>query len=146
MRQDEYWMLLAICEAKKGLRKGEIPVGVVIVKDDRIIAKEHNQTSKNPVFHAEMLAILKSKPEDLVGSSVYITMEPCIMCSGALVLSRVKEIIFSVENEKFGGAYSLYQIPLDSRLNHTIIIRKGPYEDEIRSLLSRYFLGKRRRG
>lgn len=146
MDKDEFWMYLAICEAKKALRKGEIPVGAVIVKENKLISKAHNLTSKNPIFHAEILAMLKADIEDLRGSSIYVTVEPCVMCSGALVLAKVKEVIFSIANEKFGGAYTLYQIPLDTRLNHRVMVRKGPFGERVKALMEHYFEKKRLKG
>jgi len=136
-------MGLAICEAKKAYRKGEIPVGAVLVKGDRLISKAHNLTSKNPLFHAEILAILKADPEEVRDSTLYSTLEPCIMCSGALVLAKIREVVFAVPNEKFGGAYSLYQIPLDSRLNHRVIVRRGPFGDKVEKILRQFFEGRR---
>jgi Cytosine/adenosine deaminases len=140
---DELWMGLAICEAKKAYRKGEIPVGAVLVKGDRLISKAHNLTSKNPLFHAEILAIQKADPEEVRDSTLYSTLEPCIMCSGALVLAKIREVVFAVPNEKFGGAYSLYQIPLDSRLNHRVIVRRGPFGDKVEKILRQFFEGRR---
>ena len=140
---DELWMGLAICEAKKAYRKGEIPVGAVLVKGDRLISKAHNLTSKNPLFHAEILAILRADPEEVRDSTLYSTLEPCIMCSGALVLAKIREVVFAVPNEKFGGAYSLYQIPLDSRLNHRVIVRRGPFGDKVEKILRQFFEGRR---
>jgi len=136
-------MGLAICEAKKAYRKGEIPVGAVLVKGDRLISKAHNLTSKNPLFHAEILAIQKADPEEVRDSTLYSTLEPCIMCSGALVLAKIREVVFAVPNEKFGGAYSLYQIPLDSRLNHRVIVRRGPFGDKVEKILRQFFEGRR---
>jgi len=136
-------MGLAICEAKKAYRKGEIPVGAVLVKGDRLISKAHNLTSKNPLFHAEILAILRADPEEVRDSTLYSTLEPCIMCSGALVLAKIREVVFAVPNEKFGGAYSLYQIPLDSRLNHRVIVRRGPFGDKVEKILRQFFEGRR---
>ncbi|MEO0139649.1 MAG: nucleoside deaminase [candidate division WOR-3 bacterium] len=146
MGKDEFWMSLAICESEKALRKGEVPVGAVIVKGDRLVSKAHNLTSKNPLFHAEILAMLKADTKDLRDSSVYVTVEPCIMCSGALVLAKVKEVIFSIPNEKFGGTYTLYQIPLDTRLNHRVVVRKGPFGERVKTLMEEYFGKKRLKG
>jgi len=140
---DEFWMGLAICEAERAFRKGEVPVGAVLVKGDRLISKAHNLTSKNPLFHAEILAMLKADPEDVRDSTLYVTLEPCVMCSGAIVLARIREIVFSVPNEKFGGTHSLYQIPLDLRLNHRVIVRRGPFGDKVEKLLRKFFEGKR---
>ncbi len=136
-------MEVAVCEAEKALKRGEVPVGAVIVKDGKMISRAHNLTSLNPLFHAEILAMLKLKPEDLKGSTLYITMEPCVMCSGALVIAKVKEVVFSVYNDKFGGTYTLYQIPLDLRLNHQVRVRKAKFDGKVKRLLEKYFEGKR---
>lgn len=143
MGKDEFWMSLALCEAKKALYKGEVPVGAVIVKDEKLISRAHNLTSKNPLFHAEILAMLRADISSLMGSVVYVTVEPCIMCSGALVLAKVKEVVFSIPNEKFGGTYTLYQIPLDTRLNHRVDVRMGPFGENAKALMEEYFRKKR---
>ena len=136
-------MTLAICEAERAFRKGEIPVGAVIVKEDRLISKAYNLTSKNPLFHAEILAMLSADPEELRGSTLYVTLEPCVMCSGALILAKIKEVVFSLPNERFGGTYSLYQIPLDTRLNHTVMVRRGPFGNRVEELMRKFFEEKR---
>jgi len=125
--------------AKRGLREGEVPVGAVLVKDGKLLAAAHNRTGKHPLYHAELLTMLSVSPYDLKGATLYVTLEPCIMCSGALVLARLKEVVFALENDRFGGTYSLYQIPLDLRLNHRLRVRKGPFTLEVLALMKRYF-------
>jgi len=137
-KEDLFWMSVALCEARAALREGEVPVGAVIVKDGVLLARAHNRTGKHPLYHAEVLAMMGLKDEDLRGATLYVTMEPCVMCSGAAVLSRIGEIVFAVENPRFGGTTSLYQIPLDLRLNHRVKVRKVPMEGAA-SLLRRYF-------
>jgi tRNA(adenine34) deaminase len=132
-------MALALCEARKALREGEVPVGAVIVKDGELLSKAYNRTGKHPLYHAELLAMMEVSPEELEGATLYVTMEPCVMCSGAVVLGKLKEVIFAVENPRFGGTYSLYQIPLDSRLVHRVKVRKVPPSIEVVSLLRRFF-------
>ncbi len=131
-------MSVALCEARAAMREGEVPVGAVVVKDGVLLAKAHNRTGEHPLFHAEILAMMDLKAEELRGATLYVTMEPCVMCSGAAVLSRVGEIVYAVENPRFGGTASLYQIPLDLRLNHRVKVRKVPAEGVV-SLLREYF-------
>ena len=131
-------MSVALCEARAAMREGEVPVGAVIVKDGKILAKAHNRTGKHPLYHAELLAMMSLRTEDLRGATLYVTMEPCVMCSSAAVLARIGEIVFAVENPRFGGTTSLYQIPLDLRLNHRVRVRKVPMKGVV-SLLRRYF-------
>jgi len=132
-------MALAVCEARRALSEGEVPVGAVLVKGGRLISKAHNRTGAHPLHHAEILAMLSVHPDEVEGATLYVTMEPCVMCSGAAVLARLREIVFAVENPKFGGTYSLYQIPLDDRLNHRLRVRRGPLAHEVRRLLREYF-------
>ncbi len=136
---DLFWMALAVCEARKAVREGEVPVGAVLVKDGRLLAKAHNRTGEHPLYHAEILALGEVAPEELEGATLYVTMEPCVMCSGAVVLARLKEVVFAVENPRFGGTYSLYQIPLDTRLVHRVNVRKLGDVGGITALLRRYF-------
>lgn len=143
------FMSFALDEARKALSEGEVPVGCVIVLDGEIIARAHNRTValSDPTAHAEILALREAGARigdwRLAGASVYVTSEPCVMCSGALILARVKEIVYALEDEKFGGAVSLYEIPSDPRLNHRLRVVKGPLGDEVRELLREFFRGKR---
>ncbi len=138
----------ALEEAKKALEKDEVPVGCVIVKDNRIIARAHNlvETMKDATAHAEILAIREASRKlgewRLVGCSVYVTLEPCIMCSYALVLSRVKEVVFSALDERHGGVMSLYNLLDDPRLNHRVRWIYEPME-ECSKLLKDFFRSRR---
>lgn len=143
------FMSLALDEARKALAEGEVPVGCVIVLDGGVIARAHNRTValSDPTAHAEILALREASEKlgdwRLSGSSVYVTSEPCVMCSGALVLARVNEVIYALEDEKFGGSVSLYEIPADPRLNHRLRVVKGPLGDEVRELLREFFRDRR---
>lgn len=143
MKEDRFWMALALCEARRSLMEGEVPVGAVLVKDGELLAKSHNTTGVHPLNHAEILAMLSVSPAQLRGAVLYVTMEPCVMCSGAIVLARIDEVVFALENPRFGGSYSLYQIPLDNRLVHRVKVRKGPFGDEVKGMLEEYFSKRR---
>ncbi len=141
-------MSLALDEARKALSEREVPVGCVIVLDDQVVASAHNRTESlsDPTAHAEILALREAAARlgdwRLGGVSVYVTVEPCVMCAGALVLARVKEVFYALEDEKF-GAMSLYALASDPRLNHRFSLIKGPLGDEVRALLAEFFRGKR---
>jgi len=144
-KDDYYFMQEALKEAYKAFEEGEVPVGCVIVYNDKIIGRGHNQTErlKDPTAHAEIIAIGAASQYlgnwRLNGARMYVTVEPCIMCAGAAVLARLDEIIYAVEDPKFGGSTSLYQIPQDKRLNHNIRVRKGPLEKEAKNLMQNFF-------
>ncbi len=135
----------ALEEAKKAYKKGEIPVGAVVVINDRIIAKAHNQkeTTFDPTAHAEILALRQASERigswRLKDAVLYVTKEPCIMCAGAIVNARIKRVVFGCEDPKGGGVVSLYRILQDSRLNHKVEIKKGILERECRHILKEFF-------
>lgn len=145
MERDEFYMREAIKEAKKAFEEGEVPIGAIIVRRGRIIGRGHNRVESlnDPTAHAEIIAITAAtqflKNWRLNECTMYVTVEPCIMCSGAIVLSRLKEVVYALPDPKFGGCESLYRIPEDSRLNHKVIVRRGPFEDEVRSLMREFF-------
>lgn len=130
---------------KKALRLNEIPVCAVIVDENNsIISKAINRTKMDVLGHAEIRAIKKAsrklKSRYLYNYKIYVNLEPCIMCAFACVLSRISEIVYVLRDEKFGGIYSLYQIPSDIRLNHRITVRRVPYfEEEFRKLLRQFY-------
>lgn len=144
-------MYEALKEARKALEEGEIPVGAIIVREGRIIGRGHNKVErlKDPTAHAEMIAISDAAKNlgnwRLNDSTIYVTLEPCIMCCGALVLARINDIVYGMEDPKFGGAVSLFEIPEDPRLNHQARVRKGPCGEEARELIKTFFR-KRRKG
>jgi len=143
--EDLKFMTEALSEAVKAFEEGEIPVGAVIVKDGEILARGHNRVEslKDPTAHAEIIAIREATKRvenwRLLDTTMYVTLEPCVMCAGASVLARIKEIVYGVEDEKFGGTVSLYQIPMDGRTNHQVLVRKGPLGEEIKDLMQRFF-------
>ncbi len=151
MSKDEIYMKEALKEALKAQEKEEVPVGCVIVHKDRIIARAHNQveTLKDPTAHAEMIAITQAaaslKSKWLQGATVYVTIEPCIMCAGALILARIKQLVFGAKDPKTGACGSVFDIPKEKNLNHRFKIKSGIMEQDCASLLSEFFKKKRRR-
>ncbi len=147
MRREYEYLDIAIEEARKAFEKGEFPVGAVLVDGEgNVIARGHNlvYTTMDPTAHAEIVAIREAARRlnnyQLNGIRMYVTLEPCIMCAGAIVLSRIEELVYVIHEPKFGGVYSLYQIPTDIRLNHTVRVRQMDYRrDEILQMMRDYF-------
>lgn len=143
------WMRLAIKEAERAYEEGEVPVGAVIVKNNVLIGRGHNQVERlrDPTAHAEILAISAAcetlGEKYLKGCSLYVTLEPCPMCAGALVWSKLSSLVFGSFDEKAGACSSLYSIPSDQRLNHQIDILSGVEADITSDLLRRFFLERR---
>tara|TARA_B100000809_G_C14702390_1_gene374665 strand:+ start:91 stop:543 length:453 start_codon:yes stop_codon:yes gene_type:complete len=139
------WMKIALKEAKIALSNKELPIGAVIVKDNKIIAKGYNQVEllKDATAHAEMLAITSAsnslKNWRLIDCDIYITLEPCCMCSGAIIKSRIRNVFFGAYNKSEGCATSLYNICNDPRLNHQCGIKGGILEGESSYLLHSFF-------
>jgi tRNA(adenine34) deaminase len=146
---DDFFMKEALREAQKAYEKGEVPVGAVAVYKNQIIGRGHNQTEQlqDPTAHAEILAITAAANAlsswRLNDVEMYTTIEPCTMCAGALVLARVKRIIFGARDEKFGGCGSVFNIVSEKRLNHQIEITAGVMENEAASLMISFFKKKR---
>lgn len=136
-------------EAGKAYDEGEVPVGAVAVWEDRVIGRGHNQTEtlQDPTAHAEILAITAAanflSSWRLEGVSLYVTLEPCSMCAGAIVNSRIKTLIFGAFDPKRGACGSLYNIVQDDRLNHRVQLVSGVLADESSELLRQFFRGLR---
>ena len=145
------FMRLALTEAKKAQKAGEVPVGAVIVKDNKIVSKGHNLCiSKNdPTAHAEIVALRKAakklKNYRLSGCSVYVTIEPCAMCAGALVNARVKEIFFGAYDKKAGACKSVFKIANNKKLNHRIEFKSGILKNECADIIKKFFEKKRKK-
>lgn len=135
----------ALKEAEKAYEKGEIPVGALIVVQNEIISRAHNikETTFDPTAHAEILAIREAArilgAWRLTDATLYVTKEPCIMCSGAIVNSRIKRLVYGCNDSKGGGVVSLYNILNDKRLNHQVEITNGILEEECRAILKKFF-------
>ena len=142
---DEGWMRRAIGEAEKAFEDGEVPVGAVVVRDHRIVGRGHNQTEtlQDPTAHAEMIAISAAANTlgswRLEGCTLYVTLEPCTMCSGAIVLARIERLVFGAADPKAGACGSLRNVVQDPRLNHRVGIVSGLLEGEISALMKTFF-------
>jgi len=147
----EKFMLEALKEAVKGRKKDEVPVGAVIVKDGKIIARAHSlvRSKKDPTAHAEILAIKKAaarmKYERLNGADMYVTLEPFAMCAGAMVLSRIENLYFGASEPNTGAAGSVFNVVSDPHHNHRIKSNNGLMEKECVELLKSFFKSKRRK-
>ena len=141
----EGWMRWALKEAEKALVKDEVPVGAVVVHEGRIIGRGHNQIEslQDPTAHAEMIAISAAanalQSRRLENCSLYVTLEPCAMCAGAVVLARIDELIFGAHDPKAGACGSLRNIVEDRRLNHRVKIHSGILENESSDVLKMFF-------
>jgi tRNA(adenine34) deaminase len=145
----EKFMKIALQEAKIAYMLDEVPVGAVVVKDGEVIAKGHNlrETLKSATAHAEIIAINNACTRlngwRLFGCDIYVTLEPCPMCAGALINSRLDRVIFGAMDHKRGACGSIYNITGDSRLNHRLEVIGGVCEEECRELLQKFFSVKR---
>lgn len=150
MKTDEFFLREALKEARKAEVLGEVPVGAVIVCNDRIIGRGHNLsiTKSDPTAHAEIIALRKAskklKNYRLSGCKLYVTIEPCAMCAGALVWARVAEIIFGASDPKAGACGSVLNIVYNKQLNHRIKTTGGLLEHECRSLIQNFFKNRRK--
>lgn len=150
LASDEYFMGEALRQAAKALETDEVPVGAIIVRENRIIARAHNQveTLKDATAHAEILAITQASQVvgdwRLEGCTLYVTKEPCSMCSGAMVLSRVQRLVFGAADPKSGGAGGLFNIVTNPSLNHQLECKSGVLSERCTHLLRDFFLGKRK--
>ncbi len=142
---DEKFMRLALAEAEKAAAGGETPVGAVVVIGDEVIAAAHNMREawQDPAAHAEMLAIRETSAKlgkwRLSDATLYVTLEPCLMCAGVLVLARVSRLVYGCRDPKAGALGSVYDVVRDGRLNHTYRITPGILEAECRDVLQRFF-------
>ena len=147
----ERYMKEALAEAKKAAAAGEVPVGAVIVKDGEIIGRGHNETetAKDPTAHAEMIAIRQAAKNlggwRLTGCTLYVTTEPCSMCAGAIVWSRISRLFIGTMDPKSGACGSVFNIPQESRLNHFVEIETGLMQEECSSLMKSFFKELRKR-
>ncbi|MCL2760166.1 MAG: tRNA adenosine(34) deaminase TadA [Desulfuromonadales bacterium] len=145
MKDDNYWMKKAIKEAEKARLKDEVPIGAILVKDRKVIGRGFNlRESKNdPTAHAEIAAIRQSARKlnawRLTGTTLYVTLEPCPMCMGAILLSRIERVVFGCYDPKGGAAGSLYDLSQDKRFNHQVEVTSRVMEEECSKMLSSFF-------
>jgi tRNA(adenine34) deaminase len=146
---DEKFMDIAIEEALLASAKGEIPIGAVVTLDDNVLARSHNNaiSMNDPSAHAEILAIRQAATMvgnyRLMGTTLYVTLEPCIMCAGSIIQARIQRVVFGADDPKGGGVVSLYGILDDKRLNHSVEVKRGVKKDACAEILSRFFREKR---
>ena len=145
MEQKEYYMKQALKEAEKAYKKLEVPVGAIIVKDEKIIARAHNQkeTKTDTTKHAEILAIQKAskklKSWRLIDCEMYVTLEPCSMCAGAMINSRIKKVYIGAMDEKTGAVGSVLNLFNDYTFNHKVEVETGIMEKECQEILKQFF-------
>lgn len=150
-RDDAYWMRLALKEAQKAGSKSEVPIGAIVVHENKVIARAHNlrESKKDPLGHAELRVLEKAAKKlgrwRLENCTLYVTLEPCTMCAGACVLSRVSKVVYGATDPKAGAAESLYKILSDPRLNHRPELKSGVLKDECGELLSVFFKSLRQK-
>jgi tRNA(adenine34) deaminase len=150
MMNDIDFMMEALKEAEKAFAKSEVPVGAVVVKDGEIIARGHNlrETQQDPTAHAEMIAIKESALRlgrwRLTDCTIYVTLEPCAMCAGAMVLARIQRLVYGASDPKAGAVGSLMNILTDKRLNHQVEVESGILAKEGGDLLRSLFSTRRK--
>ena len=148
---DEYWMRKALQLATHAESLGEAPVGAVLVKDNQLVAEGWNQpiSSNDPSAHAEMVVLRKAGQRlenyRLVDTVLYVTLEPCVMCAGALIHARVKRVVYGASDPKAGADESVFKILRDDRFNHRIEVTGGILAEECGQVLSRFFQAKRQK-
>lgn len=148
-KTNEYYMSIALKEAYKALLINEVPIGCVIVKDNKIIARAHNirETKKDPCGHAEIIAIRKAAKKlgdwQLVGCNLYVTLEPCIMCSGAIIQSRIAGIFYGAKDFKGGAVESSINVFEAKNINHHPVIQGGILGEECSTIIKDFFKAKR---
>lgn len=146
---DEYYMSLALQEAQKAYEADEVPIGCVIVNNNQVLASTHNhcQQTGDPCAHAELVAIRECVEryggKVLLNSSLYVTVEPCSMCAGAIVLAKIPRVIYGALENKTGAVHTLFNILTHPKLNHRAQVRGGVLEHECCALMQSFFINKR---
>jgi tRNA(adenine34) deaminase len=144
------WIDEAIAEAERAAAHDDVPIGAVVVRADEVIARGHNrrEVDGDPTAHAELLALREAARAvgnwRLDGCTLYVTLEPCTMCAGALVLARIDRLVFGADDPKAGAVGALYDIPRDPRLNHRVEVVRGVEADRCGELLRSFFAARRR--
>ena len=147
---DEYYMRLALDEARRALSSDEVPVGAVLVRDGQVLASGHNGpvVQSDPTAHAEIVVMRAGARTignyRLSGTVLYVTIEPCVMCMGALIHARVERLVYGAADPRVGAAGTVFDLARDSRLNHMLEVTSGVLEAECRSIIQEFF--KNRRG
>ena len=142
---DEAYMHEALLEAEQAASEGEVPVGAILVHENTIVARGRNarERQQDPTAHAELIVIKEAAEQlqswRLTGTTLYVTLEPCLMCAGAMLQARIPRLVFSTRDPKAGACGSLFGLHEDRRLNHQIAVTYGILENESRELLQRFF-------
>jgi tRNA(adenine34) deaminase len=148
-KEDENFMKLAIEQAQIAEENGDVPIGTVIVYKNQIIGRAYNQREQlqDPTAHAEIIALTQAatflESWRLHGCTMYVTLEPCPMCAGALVLARIDKLVYGCDDPKTGAVKSLYNIVNDERLNHTVNVTSGVLAEECSDILQQFFQRRR---
>ncbi len=146
---DDYFMEIALEEARLALSEGEVPVGAVITRGKELLARAHNRpvAMHDPSAHAEIMAVREAARKlgnyRLAGTTLYVTLEPCIMCTGAIIQARVGRLVFGARDAKGGGVVSLYTLFGDGRLNHRVAVTEGVRGSACADIISGFFREKR---
>lgn len=146
---DEDYLRIAIAEAERAAAHDDVPIGAVVVRAGEllVVARNERELRGDPTAHAEILALRAAAEKlgtwRLDGATIYVTLEPCAMCAGAMVLARIERLVYGAADPKAGAAYSLYNIPQDPRLNHTLEITVGVLAADCAALLRDFFGGRR---
>ena len=152
MTDDERWMEYALREAEQAYKRKEVPIGAVIIKENRIIGRGYNQIEslQDPTAHAEMIAITAAatnlQSRRLENCTLYVTLEPCAMCSGAIVLARLPRLAFGAPDPKAGTCGTLYNLVQDERMNHRVELVSGVLADRCGAILQEFFTKVRGEG
>ena len=148
---DEFFMACALAEARQAYAVAEVPVGAVVVLENQIIGRGYNCPigRRDPTAHAEILALREAAARisnyRLVEATLFVTIEPCVMCAGALINARVKRLVYGAAEERFGAVDSRLQLCTHSSLNHRMEVTSGIFADECRTLMQRFFKQRRNR-
>lgn len=151
MNEDERWMRHALSLAVQGARAGEVPVGAVVVRDGTLLGEGFNRpiSEHDPSAHAEMVAMRAAARAvgnyRLGGATLYVTMEPCAMCAGAIVHARIARVVFGARDEKWGGCGSVFNVLEPGRLNHDVVVEEGLLAEESAQMLKAFFRARRAR-
>ncbi|HEY5674759.1 MAG TPA: tRNA adenosine(34) deaminase TadA [Malonomonas sp.] len=143
--QDRIFMAAAMQEAAAAETLAEVPIGAIIVKDGQIIGRGHNlrETEQDPTAHAEMIAIRQAAEQlgswRLIDCSLYVTLEPCVMCMGAIILARIPQLVYACRDPKVGAVGSIYNFSTDERFNHQVQVKEGVMQQECSAQLSGFF-------
>ena len=147
--RDEYFMRLALREAERALEHDDVPIGAVIVRDGEVIAAARNERELrgDPTAHAEVLALREASARlgtwRLLDTALYVTLEPCAMCAGAIVLGRVPRVVYAADDPKAGAAGSVLDVLAEPQLNHRPVVARGLLAEEAADLLRAFFASKR---